>query len=820
MGWITTSKKFYDAFTGIGGGGIEYLDARIGDKITAVVEGYFYWAAEGVSVTYNSTGKTITLNDPNYSGTFLAMGFKIGDTINSAGTSSNNTTLTITDVTSRTITVAEALTNEDAPNATITGTTLITAIEYFYNSIENNEQISYASKTDKGTIQKYIASGLDASVATPVYALIGSSSYAWVTDIVTDDESELKIEGAGIVDFKQKFKITHTFYFSPVWNLSLFQNYTSRKAPDYFINGKHLKYICAIDGKFDINSPVPDHTGSSATPGGTSAWLNQNSIGNQPEYKLVGITYADNDSSELYPKLVANKNTLVTITLQSRSGRFNESTTKFIVKHFITPQSELEFIGTETTMLQNLKHDEAEIVVGGAAVNGINFGTSYQVLKEVEATFVSNTIVVIDFVVSYSSEIIALLKKHSDQDRLYAFIVSCQNADIVSTKNTDRVNVLCDYQTATYDLTNSELMNAEDYIHCFQFPNTIANEKNTVAGYQGDFAITKTGFRIETAAVADVTPTLRTITLQIVSTKEGENDFVLEEKTFNVSTERKLDGIQSINIENSRGFILPDGSAWNVVSLTRKSSIDDGTMKGFQLQYGFVLRFEDWIQVVQSQLGSSYDIFKSIPNVVQAWKRYCSDYGWALKHRIVWSIEGYDGHVTEYEMETSIDVLDESDAPQAGQTFTPSITYHSIEGDKLEVPGIITNGTTRIIAEFVGDPSIFPGDTVMMWGSIFATNDPAGNILNRRYASTVEDAETDSPFSSEDLPNSGAIWEYQSANLRISFFADRVRLDTHYTDVTDTKNLKNEQTFICPRIGYTAPLGIGAMRIGSTFIVS
>lgn len=820
MGFIATSKKFYDAFTGTGGGGIEYLDARIGDKITAVVEGYFYWAAEGVSVTYNNVGKTITLNDPNYSGNFIALGFKVGDTINSAGTASNNTNLTITAVTSRVITVAEALVNEDAPSATITGTSLITAMEYFYNAIENGEQISYASKTDKGTIQKYIASGLDAAVATPVYAFVGSSSYAWVTEIVTGDESELFIEGMGIVDYKQKFRITHSFYFSPVWNLSLFQNYAARRAPDYFLNGKHLKYVCQVDGKFDANSPVADHSGGSTTPGGTSAWLNQNAIGNQAEYKLIGITYEDDDTAEAYPKLVANKNVLVTITLQSRSGRFTTNTSKFILKHFLTPQNEKNFVGTETTMLQNLRHDEVTITMGAAPADGINMGNDYQVITDAEATFVSNTIAVITFVVKYSDLTLEFLKTQPDTDRYYAFICSCQNEAVITTKNSDRVNVLCDYQTSSFDLTNAALLEAVDFIHCFPFPNTIANEKNSIHGYQGDLVITKTGFRIDTTEVDGVIPTLEKVSIQIVSTKEGEDDFIIEEKIFNTNSVRKLDGISSLNIQDSRGFTLADGSEWNVVSLTRDASNDSGAMKAFMLQYGFALRFEEWIEVVQAQLGASYDIFKNVPDVVQAWKRYCGQYGWDLKYRIVWAVNGYDAHVTEYQMETDIVVLDATDEPEEGEVFTTTIKYFSNIGDKFEIAGLVKDGTVRIVADFMGDPTVFPADANMIWGSLFASNNPAGSVFNRRLACTEFDSEEDSPFSTVGLPASGAISERQSANLRISIYADRVRLDTFYTDVSDNKGPQLENIFLSPRIGYTPALGIGAMAIGQNFIIS
>ncbi len=821
MGFITTSKKFYDAFTGDGGGGVDYFNGCIGDKMKCVVEGYFKWSVEGKRMVFDATGKTITLTNELDASSFIAEGFKVDDEIDVVDSALNDGTFTITKVEARTLTVAESVVNETAESASVFGTTLVTAIDYYYNLIENNEAANYISKTDKGSLQRYTAGGLDASVATPVYAYIGTDSNGWVTEILTDEVSELKIEGVSIADYKQSFKITQTFYVAPLWNLSLFNNYASRKAPDYFTNGKRLKYICQIDGKYDLYSPEVGQTGTSATPSGKSSWLNQNAIGNRPEYYVQGITYADDDTEEVYPKLVANKNVLVSITIKSRTGQFVDATSKLILKHLLTPLTESEFVNTTTTMLQNLKYDEAVITLGAAATNGINFGTDYQVLTDIEAVLMDAETAFLTFVVKYSDPTIELLRVKPDTDRYYAFIVSCQDEDITTTKNIDRVNVLCDYQTANFDFINDELFALVDYIHCFPFPNIVANEKNSVAGYQGDLVITKTGFKIETDVVADVSPTLQKVTVQIVATKTDNKDFIIEEKAFNVSTERKLNDIQTINIEDDRGFVLAEDSPWNVVSLKRNSDYDSGTMIGYDLQYGFALRFETWLEVVQSASGLSYDIFKNVESVVQAWKRYSDDVNdWDLKYRLTFDIAGYDGFVTQFQTETDIVVLDETDAPEAGETFTATIKYFDDStNDKYEIDGIIKDATTRIQVEFLGDVTL-PAGMSQFWGSLFASNNPSGSVFNRRFACSEFDSEEDSPFSTEDLPTSGAIEEWESANLRIGIFADRVRIDTYYTDSSDNKNAQLSDIFFCPRIGYTPAYGIGEMEIGKNFIIS
>ncbi len=65
-------------------------------------------AATGRTLTFSTTADTITAS----SGSFIYDGFEVGDSLVVTGTSSNNGTLTITDVTTTVITVSQNLTNE------------------------------------------------------------------------------------------------------------------------------------------------------------------------------------------------------------------------------------------------------------------------------------------------------------------------------------------------------------------------------------------------------------------------------------------------------------------------------------------------------------------------------------------------------------------------------------------------------------------------------------------------------------------------------------------------------------------------------------
>lgn len=800
MSFNITSRKFYDEFTGTGGGGVNYLNACQGDKIKCVIEGYFYWAATLINVSFDAGTKTITQNNLalGVNNSFIERGFNAGDTIAVIGTASNNATFTIASLTDTTITTVEVLVSEVAPSTSIYGTTLITSIDLLYDLIDNlSKKSDFVSATDKETVQRYYATGLDASVITPVPMKIGSESFGWVTDIVTGDEGEAIVEGVGISNYKQYFKITHVFYMTRIWTNELIQNFANRLAPNEYLKGNHLKHICKINGKFDYYDPIIVHTGSLIDQKGSSAWFNQSNVQDKSEYSINSIQYQNFATSEYLEQLDGSIVNLVTMTINSRSGKFVAATTKFILNHFLCPTKEIDYINTNTTLLQNIRLDKKIITMDAVAVNGIEYSTDYQSLTDIQATYVSATQVIITFKVDYSSATKTILANKDADDRLYAFVISCQDIAITTTKNIDRVNVLADFKGADYDLRTSALFSLIDYIHCYPFPNYGVFEANEIVGYEGDLAYIEIPFQVETAIISGASPTLQKMNIQIVATKDGENDFILEEKAFDLSAVRKLNDKQTINDQTTRGMILPDESPWNRANVIRYEDGDDGTMAGYKLQYGFVLRYESWIEVVQSALGASFDVFKDIETVVQAWKRYSTGNGWALKFRLNAEVLGYSDFVTKFQTETTFTILEAGDAPEDGPTYKSQIKFYNEIG--TEVPGLIKEEPTRIVATFFGDPTDLPAGMTVINGFVTVDNE-FGSMFTRRIATTDFDSEEDSPFSTEDLPAlQNVVSEMQSANLRMAVYNNRVVFDTWYTPDITTSPENKKVSF---RLGY------------------
>src|SRR3989304_7798817 len=212
MSVVVTTKKIYDEFTSTGGGGINWLNACFGDKMSRVSEFYVKWALENKRMKFDTTDDSIELLNNFDAETFTSKGFKVGDDIEITDTATNDGSYVIASfINDRKITLTTNLNNATDSDCSVFGTTPVTALDFFYNLIENSQSESYLSLTDTGTSQKYAVSGIDATdLVTETKFVPYNKSIGWITEnLDANFKSETKIIGMDIsADFQQQFKIT------------------------------------------------------------------------------------------------------------------------------------------------------------------------------------------------------------------------------------------------------------------------------------------------------------------------------------------------------------------------------------------------------------------------------------------------------------------------------------------------------------------------------------------------------------------------------------------------------------------------------------
>ena len=857
MSIVINNRTFTDEFTGAGGGGVDYLNGNVLGKMTVEIDFYSYLAVTGMSLQFTATENTITnANDLDFTD-FISQGWKVGMIIGVDGTNFNDGAKTITAVTARVITVAEALVTELDMGSGESGCSLfddtpITALDYYYNLVENssiyspasqdliqqlqtaaalsivnpnkniNSYDEYLSLTDKGAIQRFTVDGLDYTSATPKNMFVASISSGWVTNTLTNPDtgetSEVTIVGLGTdglggasVTHQQWFRITQTFHIAPFALREQVSNFQKNIAPDYFQDTKALKHICRIDGKFSSTDPNIPHSGSLTDINGLTNWFDQNNIRKRPDYYVDSITYTDDATSLALDRLDLDKIVSVLITLKSRAAQFDNGATKIILDFLYLPLAEGDYINTpDTTLRQNLMNDR-KLLTEGTGGSGEWNGTDYQVLTQIVPTWINETTMEIAFKVNLSTFLKNRLKAKSDTDRNYAIAITTQDSGITSTIQTDRVPILCDVNNFDWDKTDDTLLEAVDNIRVYHFPHIGTRPKTSVSGWEGDPVYVEFPFRVK-EDYADIKPLMKSAGFQIVVTKSGEEDFVLEEKIFETSLIRKLDGIQTIDISEEKNYIgMPD--EYNTASLKRDISFDESdsgsdgiTMRGFLIHYAFVLRYDFWNTIIQNSERIQFALFKDIETPTEAWNTLQQN-GWELQIRFVAQIKGEYDFVTTFDQYWDIDCKYISEAPDAEPGQPPIIFESEVEYLDIET-SMLTNGITKgkktlITRTFTGNFTSMPENFNSLYGYIFADLENIGGVTSRRFASTEFDSEDDSPFSAPASDGEVPDHSWASKNVRIDVFNfSKAIVKTIYDDSKNEWSKRAKRILFYPKLGF------------------
>lgn len=719
---VITSKKFKASDWYNADGGTEFINGCVMDKTIATIEGYAIKTIPAMMVKFVADDSTIkNANDIDFRSFIKDGEFQVGEKIIFPDSASNNTELTITAVTDRMITVSDMLTDETCRQTDAFITSKITAIDFYYNltNVSVNERklfqkwnselpdkFDVVSKMDNSVLQKYsILSDFDADNTLDVLQfVIGSEKNDWVTDTLEGDISEATITGMGIEDYKQKFKIVHTFLQTPLWTNNQVLNFKNRQVPANFLKNDCPTYIFGIEGKYDYFKQEPAVSFLDKTTIGRTAWYNQNIYKKLPDYSFYSIVYEDDETEETIDQLGLTKTNIVTIVVKSASGKFQEDS-QFILGFCYCPLNEGTYQTASRTLRQNNINDRAILIVGDGAVNGDFYGTAMQVITNANVIVNNANTATITFTAKFSNTAKSILSGFSLTDLNYAFTVASQNIGVTSSSEIDRVNVLCDFQNMSYDQRNPDLLDLVDNIKCYVSPN-ITTPTNNISDFEGKHCVVEVPFQIN---IADEVPTLKSCGLQIVAVKANKEDFILESKTINTSPFTFTDDVQQINFFESKGYKLDANSPFNFVSLSPDATYDDDNVKGYLLHYAFILRNESWEKNDAIQPGLQYDILRDIPVITNRWADLISN-GWTLKIRFVASVLDSKGNTTNYQAQTDLNIIKVDAVPGDGLQFTSETFF--LDENNVKVNSIVKNGKTKIVSVFTPVDMIFELDDV------------------------------------------------------------------------------------------------------------
>ena len=771
------------------------LDGSLFNRYKNVINFHFSKYTQPKRLQFKSSGgiNTITnINALDYE-SFLDLTFDgnpllVGETFKVAGSASNTGTLTITAVTATVITVSNTLTNETLEVGTIYVTSAVTAMDFYYNLIGNQESLSFVSKTDTNVLQKYTITGIACGTTSPVYLNIGTKSNAWVADTLTGIASTSTIAGAGAATgtgatYKQSFIITHYFSQAPYFLANLQSNFSSLLPPSWYspsisatglIQGGGLQYVAYLGAKYLSTDITPQNIAQINNQNGISCWLDSNPAGTNPDFSVYSIGYIDNATSLPLTAIDFTKTVNVTIVLKSASAAFVNNTSVIDLNHFYAPLNPSQYQNTNTTLLQNFVNDRIALTVASmpSGVNGLFYGGNYQVIKGAKATYNSTSQVTVTFQAVFASTLQTMLIANPG-NRNYGLVCTCEGAT-----NMTRVSVLCDFNSYGYDQTNSTLLKLWDYNHIYPYPGVLGVGFNTIVGREGDKFVSRIPFQLLTTTVNGISPLLQNIVMSVVAKKTGKADFIIESQTINVGASCSFNGQQTPNISLSRGYNTFPNDPFNLITLKPCKDYNGKTgqnLAGYLLSYPFTLRYDYWNSINPSMpgQGNCSAINNDIQNVNNSWSNLINN-GWSLVLRFTANVQGYDGYITPFTFDTSITCLNLGMPALTGPTYVETTTYYDANPSSANygniVIGILPGSQTRVSMTYTPDGSANPFNSVKgtMWVDLLGQ----GGVNGAWLASTEIPNPSGSPWSA--AAKNGMPTTYYANGLSMNIYSNGV----------------------------------------------
>lgn len=401
----------------------EYLLGAIGLKVNAEIWVEVSWGIEDSNVQFFSADDSIELLDGVTN--FFDEGFRVGDTWVSSGTTSNNTTGTITDMSEdgTIIYVDTALTDETATSATIQGDRAIDSIEFYPNLIENSADFDLFNLTDRETKPRYYADTISSDSGNPTIMSLGSNSHGWVTP---SDRATVYLSSSS-TSVLQIFIINHTFTINPIFLANQLSNLQNLLPPaaGAFQDRFALKYVFQVDAKFSALDPDIVHTtaGNIAFPNGQTGWFNEFVNGRPSKWIKESILYSDNATGQGLTAIDYCKVVDVDAILQGQDG---VTETKYIVHVMYLPVDESRYVNTATDYKTNFIYERAVVAIGGTA-QGENTG-DYHFLKNVSSTSLDATRVKFDFQIDFSQTLIDFFDTQDSDNLNYLIFITANNS--------------------------------------------------------------------------------------------------------------------------------------------------------------------------------------------------------------------------------------------------------------------------------------------------------------------------------------------------------------------------------------------------------
>ena len=525
--------------------------------------------------------------------------FKIGDTIERKDYTANTLLDTTTILDKLDNFHIQLATNLSLPLNTVANTSIwniktpITAINYYWNFIENSEGANYASKVD-GSIQKLSVNGITTASASTPMDFQGLKTY---------QIGSASIVGSGInttTIYGQKFTITHNTFFTPFFLSDQWTDLVTGINAPYYTNTNCLKHIFKIEALYNYTDPnrmltyISEQDINLNFQGNTGGY-NENFNTGLTNYSIDSVVYTG-PLATVTPEieLTTDETTFAIVCKNILDTPFSNTNTEFTLQFIRLPYDESEYQNNGQTIAENFTFDRLHATVGGSSTNGDTFGTDWQILKGVTATFNSSSQITINGTFAFDANVLNEISASNE----YRYLFSLSVQDHTRTNlDSDRVNLIIDINTFYVNSTDTEMVVINNTFLTHQYSDFDTESTPEIEpAFDEDEIVAQSRFYIDTLTRELDEIVITSVEAKIKAKNSVTNDeFTLDRYSVNMANLPLMGGYQYIDLSVPRVFHIPTTEIRKNVMVKRRTDLDASGKVYFDVTFPFMVRWEYWL---------------------------------------------------------------------------------------------------------------------------------------------------------------------------------------------------------------------------------
>jgi len=670
---------------------LNYLLGCIGEKIIVRTEYYYeniIFALEDNQIICAPTSQqagTFTNEQelvycPDLANAFAE--YEVGDLINIQGSAAGNNNggggfLITEKISNQMIRCAGAtFSNEVLPygaGAYLSNITEYKGLRYAYNFLDSGS--NYNSLVD-GELQQLTTPNADNAV-NQFLSFTGITSYqiggavAWRQSFTAE---------------RQTFIIEHTVYITPFFLANQWSSLVARIKPSYFTAGNCLKYLNRIQLTRTLASPLSPQTLSQGVAANTG-WFNETFNGGATNYSISNYSLIRTTGLVPLTALEFTNEVQFSFKVNNPGAPFSNGNTKAVLNFCYLPEDESQYQNNGRNLTQNFIFDRAALTLNATPVNGSNFGGSMQVIKQVTATFVNASQMLISGTIEIGSMAQSIMTE-GDFSRYMLWVTTENHA--LADEDSDRVPLLFDVNEIYVQTVEADLIDATTVFIKHPYTDKADGEPATEV-FPVDDVAAHTDFSIDFTGRESDNIKINKINARVFLTNGIDPDIILDDFVLNTNAYPLIAALQqNINFQQNRVFNIPAGEIRKVIDIQNDFAADAGLVRNWYLNYPFMVRWEYYLALlgIVSPPAGIFDNSEPLNGINNFWHRMTTIAGWQLKYHVKFFFE--------------------QKGDSATQTFESAILSHDYQSNPDWINETIKSYDINTLAEltFSGDKYI------------------------------------------------------------------------------------------------------------------